>query len=256
LAAGRYIVVFSKPPSYDFTVQYAQGTDGPSFSTNDRDSNANPSTGKSDVVPLTSGQTNLTIDAGMFKVIKSITSKLSSMEGDLHIRAGDWVSIGYNFHANVSSATTIIVAFRAEVSCAGGPPMRIPNFESVNPINFPRPAAPLYPNVLDGDQFLATYGLPAGFSGKLPTGDSNNPMTFAGASIAPRDCDAARGAQFFVDVSQNAGSPAYDWQFKFRDPNAKGKGNVNCANPAQAAPSGKFDAAQCGASWSATYHDP
>ncbi len=68
LLAGNYIVQFTAPNGDVFTQQYAQGADGPSYSTNNTDSNVHvsgPDLGKTDVIPLTAGQTNPTVDAGL-----------------------------------------------------------------------------------------------------------------------------------------------------------------------------------------------
>lgn len=59
LMAGDYIVEFVLPTGYTFTLQY-QGVD-PAI-----DSNADPATGITGCITLASGETNLTIDAGMY----------------------------------------------------------------------------------------------------------------------------------------------------------------------------------------------
>jgi hypothetical protein len=55
-----YQVTFSKPTGYNFTTQDAGGNDA-------LDSDANVTTGKSQVVTLSSGENNTTIDAGLFR---------------------------------------------------------------------------------------------------------------------------------------------------------------------------------------------
>jgi hypothetical protein len=44
-----------------------------------------------------------------------------------------------------------------------------------------------------------------------------------------------------------------NWRFKYRDPNAKGKGNVNCLDTTDPR---RAKADVCGASWSETVKDP
>src|SRR5882724_3542868 len=62
------------------------------------------------------------------------------------------------------------------------------------------------------------------------------------------------GAIFSATVSQNPPTGSLvDWRFKYRDPNAKGKGNVNCTD---ASDPRRNQADVCGASWSETVRDP
>jgi hypothetical protein len=55
------------------------------------------------------------------------------------------------------------------------------------------------------------------------------------------------GASFTADL-QSTGTNDVHFRFHYRDPNAKGKGNVNCSDPNQ----NTGDSSVCGASWSAT----
>ncbi len=61
LLPGTYYVGFTAPNGYKFSPQYAKG------STTSNDSNANITTGMSDAITLIAGQTNNTIDAGLWK---------------------------------------------------------------------------------------------------------------------------------------------------------------------------------------------
>ncbi len=63
LAPGTYYVGFTAPSGYMFSPQYATG------STTSNDSNANPTTGMTDAITLTAGETDDTIDAGMYKPV-------------------------------------------------------------------------------------------------------------------------------------------------------------------------------------------
>ena len=66
--------------------------------------------------------------------------------------------------------------------------------------------------------------------------------------------DNSKGAIFEATVSQDpATGSLLNWRFKYRDPNAKGKGNVNCLDTTDP----RRDRADvCGASWSETVRDP
>ena len=61
LVPGTYRVQFIKPAGYSFSPQYAKG------STTSNDNNANVTTGITDTVTLTAGQTDNTIDAGLWQ---------------------------------------------------------------------------------------------------------------------------------------------------------------------------------------------
>jgi hypothetical protein len=66
--------------------------------------------------------------------------------------------------------------------------------------------------------------------------------------------DNAKGAVFKATVAQNPPTGSLvDFRFKYRDPNAKGKGNVDCLNTADPR---RAKADVCGASWSGTVTDP
>jgi len=73
LEPGSYKVVFVQPATgySGFSPQYAQGSDGPEFKTNDADSNAN-ATGTTDCIPLSPGQNNPTVDAGLVPATASL----------------------------------------------------------------------------------------------------------------------------------------------------------------------------------------
>jgi hypothetical protein len=159
----------------------------------------------------------------------------SSMEGHLLIRPGDWISGGYSFKfvdgghdaSTVTVSSTLTLPFR----CADG----------------------------TTGQFVINLGthdyvVPASNTNWQPTGDANNVLSWAGSGPAPAGCgpgnimDNSRGAIFQATVSQNPDTGSLlNWRFKYRDPNAKGKGNVNCLDTTDPRRS-KADV--CGASWS------
>jgi hypothetical protein len=189
-----------------------------------------------------SSTTDETIDFGFSASGKTFTIGPSSMEGHLTISAGDWVSGGYSFAFKNGShaATNFVVAATVTV-----------------PVTCPKGGGAGGNIVVD----LGTknYAVPAGNTNWLPTGDQNSVLSWMGAVQAPNLCggnpmDNAIGAIYKATVSQNPPTGSLvNFRFKYRDPNAKGKGNVNCldtSNPLRA----KADV--CGASWSQTVTDP
>lgn len=165
----------------------------------------------------------------------------SSMEGNLFIHAGDWISGGYSFsfvdHNHPSTNYTVTATVTVPVTCpqGGGTGGNIA--------------------ISLGTQ---TYGVPAGNTSWLPTGDANSILSWQGAAQAPDLCGGnvmnnQHGAIFSTTVSQDPPAGLVNWRFKYRDPNAKGKGNVNCTD---ATDPRRNDAATCGASWSQTVRDP
>jgi hypothetical protein len=165
----------------------------------------------------------------------------SSMEGHLLIRPGDWISGGYSFvfvdggHA----ATTVTVTSKLTLPfrCADGT------------------TGEFVINLGTHD-----YDVPAGNKTWQPTGDANSVLSWAGAGPAPEGCgpgnimDNSKGAIWEATIAQNPDTGSLlNWRFKYRDPNAKGKGNVNCLDTLDPRRS-KADV--CGASWSGTVRDP
>ncbi len=165
----------------------------------------------------------------------------SSMEGHLLIQPGDWINGGYSFvfvngnHAatTVTVTSTMTLPFR----CADGTTGKfVINLGTHN------------------------YAVPANNTSWQPTGDANSVLSWAGSGQAPAGCgpgnimDNSRGAIFEAMVSQDPETGSMlNWRFKYRDPNAKGKGNVNCLDTSDP----RRDRADvCGASWSGTVRDP
>lgn len=182
---------------------------------------------------------------------KSFSIGPSSMEGNLNIRPGDWISGGYNFKFVSSShgATqyTVTATVTVPVTCSGG---------SIENIIIPLGA----PGQLNGGGVTTfTYNIPAGDTTNHASNDQNSILVWEGAVQAPATlCGGAggnnsKGAIFNTTVSQNPQVGLVNWQFHYRDPNAKGKGNVNCTDASNPK---RDDAATCGASWSQTLRDP
>jgi hypothetical protein len=165
----------------------------------------------------------------------------SSMEGRLLIRPGDWISGGYSFkfvnggHASstVTAASTLRLPFKCDDDTTGQFTINL------------------------GTQ---THSVPAGNTDWQPTGDANSVLSWAGSAQAPDGCgggavmENTKGAIFEVTVSQSPDNGSLlNWRFKYRDPNAKGKGNVNCLDTSDPR---RKKADVCGASWSQTVRDP
>jgi hypothetical protein len=166
----------------------------------------------------------------------------SSMEGHLQIRAGDFISGGYSFKfvsgGHGAEAVTVSSTLTVPFTCpqGGGPGGNIV-------INLG----------------THTYNVPAGNTDWQPTGDANSVLSWAGSGQAPDGCsgkimDNAVGGVFDATISQNPDAgQLLNWRFKYRDPNAKGKGNVDCLNTSDPR---RAKADVCGASWSQTVKDP
>jgi hypothetical protein len=165
----------------------------------------------------------------------------SSMEGNLFIHAGDFVSGGYSFsfvdHNHPATTYTVAASVTVPVTCpqGGGPGGDI----TIDLGNFP-------------------YSVPAGNTNWLPTGDANSILSWQGSTVAPDLCGGnvmnnQHGAIFTSTVSQSPQAGLVNWRFKYRDPAAKGKPNTDCTNPNDP---NRNRADVCGASWSQTVRDP
>jgi hypothetical protein len=208
-----------------------------------------PSDTSSISIDLSGG--NDTLTCGPTPPGKNFSIGPSSMEGDLHISPGDWISGGYDFKfvsgSHPATAYTVVATVTVPVVCPDS---------SVENIVITLGA----PGQLNGGGVSTfTYNIPANDTTKHATGDANSILSWDGAVQAPATlCGGSvgrnqKGAIFNANVSQNPPAGLVDWQFKYRDPNAKGKGNVNCTD---ASDPRRNDAATCGASWSQTVRDP
>ena len=173
------------------------------------------------------------------------------MEGDLHIGPGDWISGGYNFKftsgSHAATMYSVTATVTVPVSCPDGTTQNV-----VIPLGIP--------GALDGGGVTTfTYNIAAGDTNNHATNNQNSILAWEGAVQAPSNlCGGVTGrnqtgAVFNATVTQNPHVGLVDWQFHYRDPNAKGKGNVNCTD---ASDPRRNDAATCGASWSQTVRDP
>jgi len=183
--------------------------------------------------------------------VKSFAIGPSSMEGDLHISPGDWISGGYNFkfvdRSHAVTLYTVMATVTVPVSCPNGTTENI-----VIPLG--------QPGVLDGGGATSfTYSIPAGDTQNHATNNQNSILAWEGAVQAPATLCGGQtgrnqvGAVFNITVAQEPHVGLVDWQFHYRDPAAKGKGNVDCTDASNPL---RSHADVCGASWSQTLRDP
>jgi hypothetical protein len=165
----------------------------------------------------------------------------SSMEGAIKLMPGQWVSGGYSFKTNFPSPATFTVTATVSIAgkCSGG--------------------------TMDSDTFVIplgtkTFSVPKGQTDWLPTGDQNNILSWQGALQVPVNVcgggskvflDGSKGAVFnaTISASPNQTGAMTNWRFHYRDPAAKGKGNVNCTDATNPK---RNNSDVCGASWSGT----
>ena len=181
-----------------------------------------------------------------------------SMEGNLSIRPGDWVSAGYQFSllGNGSKNTPTVIgldqaAVTIPVTCRGGGSRNI-----VIPLSSP-----------GGDFASNPYQVPSNFGRWAPTdlladgsatsGTEQSFSAYQGAVQVRDICDgramdSSHGATLFVPTIQwsQAPVPKITIQFHYRDPHAKGEANLDCASPTANPQPGSR--AACGAQWSGT----
>jgi uncharacterized surface anchored protein len=117
LVPGDYKVEFILPSGYVFSPQY-QGAN-PAL-----DSNADPATGLSECVTLTCGETNLTVDAGMWERICTGCLQICKFEDKNGNRQKDWGEpwlSGWTFNVTDSQGNSQLVTTGASVgtSCGG-----------------------------------------------------------------------------------------------------------------------------------------
>ncbi len=209
-------------------------------------------TSSGSTLPITiNGSSSFTLPCGTTTGGKTFTIGPSSMEGDLHISPGDWVSGGYNFKFISSSHAATLYTVTAAVTV----PVTCPD-NTIENIVIPLGA----PGQLNGGGVTTfTYSIAAGDTSNHATNNQNSILAWEGAVQAPATLCGGNigrnqvGAVFNTTVTQNPHVGLVDWQFHYRDPNAKGKGNVNCTDASNPR---RNDAATCGASWSQTLRDP
>jgi hypothetical protein len=171
-----------------------------------------------------------------------ITIGPASMEGALESHPGDFVSAGYNFTIPGSHPDANVVFTNPQVSfayrCVKGGPV-LGSFVATMP--------------------TANYQVPAGSSDWFPTGDGQAPAGYQGFAVVPDVCSGGSvfmdyggsfGATFTATVSSSVPLNSVHVRFHYRNPAAKGQGNINCSDPTQNTPPNGVNA--CGASMSST----
>jgi len=168
----------------------------------------------------------------------------SSMEGHIKIQPGDWISGGYSFKfANAGHGDTTVTV------------------SSILRLPFTCPKGGGSGGEIVINLGTHSYFVPAGNTDWQPTGDANSVLSWAGSGQAPDGCsgnmmDNSTGAIFDATISQNPDmGQQLQWRFKYRDPNAKDKGNVN-VNCLDTTDPRRDRADVCGASWSKTVKAP
>jgi uncharacterized repeat protein (TIGR01451 family) len=173
----------------------------------------------------------------------TVTIGPGSMEGNVVAQPGDWVAVGWHFKFTgahpAASVTFHGTTFSFAVTC---------DDKSKTPSQ-----NPFVISVPDH-----TYSVAANDTNYIPWTNQASSSSFQAAVQMPALCGAtgdtgmslASGATFSSDVQSTDTSDAVQVQFHYRDPNAKGKGNINCSDPAQNPEPGLADV--CGASVSAT----
>lgn len=172
---------------------------------------------------------------------KTFTIGPSSMEGNLFIHPGDFVSGGYSFSFVSGSHPETTYTVTAKVTV---------------PVTCPQGGGP--GGSITVDLGTKVYDVPLGNTSWLPTGDANSILSWQGSAVAPDLCGGnvmnnQHGAIFTSIVSQDPPAGLVNWRFKYRDPAAKGKPNTDCTN---ASDPNRNRADVCGASWSQTVRDP
>ncbi len=161
----------------------------------------------------------------------SITSQ---SEGAITISNGDFVAAGYELMIPGNHPDTHVTIANAVVtisgSCSNG---------GSDTLTIPLTAGP--------------YDIPLNSGNEVPSGPAgeDDPISYQGSATANvcggvGKLDGSHGAVFTADIQSDQTAAQLHIQFHYRDPNAKGMGNVNCQTaPLQAA-------SVCGASWSST----
>jgi len=158
----------------------------------------------------------------------------SSAEGSIKIASGDYVAAGYQFTIPGNHPATTVLVAEATVTitgpCSNG---------GSDALTIPLAAGP--------------YGDPLNSSAWYPNGPlgQDDPASYQG-SVTASVCggsgtlNASAGAVFSAEVEADQTAAPIHIRFHYRDPNAKGHGNVDCQT-ASSPP-----ASVCGASWSGT----
>lgn len=158
----------------------------------------------------------------------------SSSEGSIRIANGDYVAAGYQFTIPGSHPETTVLLAEAKVAitgpCSNGGTDTLTIPLAPGPFSDPLNSSAWYPSGPLGQDDPATY--------------EGSVTAVVCSGIGTLNASAGAGFSALVEASQTA-APVHV-RFHYRDPNAKGKGDVNC----QTASNPPADV--CGASWSST----
>jgi large repetitive protein len=196
---------------------------------------------------ITSGPPNPTYQtSATFTYGEQLGSPVSigpaTMEGNLEGTAGDWVSVGYHFKYSSSHPASTVSFYQPQftfaVKCSDGTTPSQPTWTITAPD--------------------ATYSVAANDTGYQPWTSQQVAASFQAAAqlpatlcgTTPGNIDLDQGATFTAMLGSSDTTDAVQIQFHYRDPNAKGAGNINCSDPTQNPDPGL--SAACGASVSAT----
>lgn len=173
--------------------------------------------------------------AGVFAgtALASSIQLSGSMEGAIKVSPGDWIAAGYHFTLPGSHPADTVQLANAQViltgPCTAG---------GTGTVVIPLSAGP--------------YDIPVNDNSWWPTSSESTSSSYQGAVQAPASLcggtgqlDASSGAILTGDLQASDASTKVNLQFHYRDPNAKGQGNVDCS-------SGSYSSSVCGASWSGT----
>jgi hypothetical protein len=158
-----------------------------------------------------------------------------NMEGNIKIANGDYISAGYSFSVPGAHPDALYKLSGASVTiegtCSNGGTGSV-----VIPFSSPSTA----------------YVVPANNSHWFPTDEASSTDSYQGSVVAAGLCGGTGnlsirkgGATFTADVHSTDIADPIHFRFHYRDPNAKGKGNIDCR---LSSPS----AGVCGAGWSAS----
>ncbi len=162
-----------------------------------------------------------------------------SMEGHIVVANGDHVVAGYVFKLAGAHPDTRVLMADATVTITGN----CSNGGS-DTLTIPLRA---------GDAtFNQPYLVASNNSDWVPTGDEQSPDSYesppgftANVCGGVGTLDGGQGATIHADLQADPVTSDIAIRFHYRDPNAKGKGNVDCSV-------GMHSASECGASWSGT----
>jgi hypothetical protein len=168
--------------------------------------------------------------------VRSAVVGPENTEGILRVSAGDWLSAGYRLKLTTKSKKTVSVS--------------LTNARLVVPVTCGDGRSATLEVALQG----RTYTLPAGSTSWTPTADADSPSGYQGAIRVVDACSGtgmrttSRGASLVASVTTSPDRVQVSLSFHYRDPKAKGKHDISCADVSTNREPGVSD---CTATWSA-----